>query len=68
MSLPQGLEINSYNLPIVDVCESRRNFPGYGMDQPYTLADIIQGDTSGTTETDSKTAPKGSGYTKINSK
>lgn len=35
----------------------------------YTLADMQMGDDAGTTETDSKTDPKGSGgYSKINKK
>ena len=58
-----------YNLPICDVDSERRNFPGFTEQEFFTLADIQQGDSSGTTETDSKTDPKGSGgYTKINSK
>jgi hypothetical protein len=37
--------------------------------QYYTLEDLQMGDDSGTTETDSKTDPKGSGgYTTINAK
>lgn len=38
------------------------------VNQYYTLADMQMGDASGTTETDSKTAPKSGGYTTINSK
>lgn len=65
---PQGAEIGAYNLPVTDVDEKRRNFSGYQVNQFFTLADIQQGDTSGTTETDSKTASKDGGYTKINMK
>jgi hypothetical protein len=36
--------------------------------QYYTLADMQGGDQAGTTETDSKTAPKSGGYSTINSK
>lgn len=63
-----GTDINSYKLPITDVQEKRRNFSGYQVAQPYSLADIQQGDTSGTTETDSATDPSDKGYTKINQK
>lgn len=66
--LEDSSNINDYKLPIIDVCDQRRNFPGYTEEQVYSLADIQQGDTSGTTETDSKTAPKSGGYTRINSK
>lgn len=58
----------SYVLPVIDVDNQRRNFPGYTESQPFSLAEILQGDESGTTETDSKTAPKSGGYSKINSK
>lgn len=64
-----GYKIESYKLPVTDVQESRRNFSGYQVSTPYSLEEIQQGDTSGTTETDSKTDKGGSkGYTKINSK
>lgn len=67
--LEQSSNIDSYNLPATDVCTARRNFPGYSEDTYYTYAELIQGDSSGTTETDSKTGTKGSaGYTRINSK
>lgn len=67
--LPQGAEISSYSLPVIDVQDRKRNFPGYTEEMVYSLAEIIGGDTQGTTETDSKTDTKGSrGYTKINSK
>lgn len=67
--LEDSSDIQDYNLPVVDVCNARRNFPGYSEDTYYTYAELIQGDTAGTTETDSKTDTKGSGgYTKINSK
>lgn len=62
-------ELSAYTLPITDTDEKRRNFAGYQVSQPYTLADMQQGDSSGTTETDSKTDLKGSGgYTRIYSK
>jgi hypothetical protein len=61
--------IKDYKLPAIDVDVSLRNFPGYTESQPYSLDDIRMGDISGTTETDSKTDPKGSGgYTRINSR
>lgn len=61
--------IGAYSLPVTDVDEKRRTFSGYQVNQYFTMADLQQGDTSGTTETDSKTDPKGSGgYTKINQK
>lgn len=67
--LEQSSNIDSYNLPATDVCTARRNFPGYSEDTYYTYAELIAGDSSGTTETDSKTDTKGDGgYTKINSK
>ena len=67
--LPQGTELSSYSLPVIDVCHAKRNFPGYTEEMVYSMQEIIMGDTSGTTETDSKTDTKGSGgYTKINSK
>lgn len=43
-----------YKLPITDV-ESLKNFPGVDVDQYYTMDDIVAGDTSGTTDTDSAT-------------
>lgn len=67
--LPQGPDISAYSLPITDVDTTKRNFPGYTMELEYSLDEIIQGDSSGTTETDSKTDTKGSkGYSKINQK
>lgn len=64
-----GYDIAAYKLPDIDVQTQMRNFPGYTESQPYSLDDIRMGDTSGTTETDSKTDPKGSGgYTRINSR
>jgi len=64
-----GTNIESYRLPVTDTQEARRNFDGYQVEQYFNLADIQAGDTSGTTETDSKTDPKGSGgYTTINKK
>jgi hypothetical protein len=53
-----------YELPVCDVQSERRNFPGYVEYEPM----LPLTDTSGTTETDSATAPKSGGYTKINSK
>jgi hypothetical protein len=62
-------EGSAYSLPVTDTAKARRNFQGYEEHQLYTLEDIRMGDTHGTTETDSKTDPKGSGgYTKINTK
>ena len=61
--------IASYKLPVCDVDTKRRNFPGYSEENVFTLSDIMGGDESGTTDTDSKTDPKGSdGYTTIYSK
>lgn len=61
--------IESYQLPITDAQESRRNFDGYQVEQYFTLDEIRQGDSAGTTETDSKTDSSGSGgYTTINKK
>lgn len=61
--------IESYNLPICDVQTQRRNFPGYSESQVYSLADLQMGDTSGTTDTDSKTSSQGDeGTTRINKK
>jgi hypothetical protein len=61
--------IEAYKLPITDQDTERRNFKGYDKAEVYTLEDMRKGDSSGTTETDSKTDPKGSGgYTKINQK
>ena len=57
-----------YKLPICDTQKERRNFAGYEENQVYTLEDLRQGDTEGTTETDSKTDPPSGGYTKINQK
>jgi hypothetical protein len=55
---------SDYNLPVIDVCTQRRNFPGY-----VKYEDMLPlTDTAGTTETDSVTHPQGSGgYSKINS-
>lgn len=67
--LPQGSELSSYKLPVTDVQTDKRNFPGYAVEMEYSLAEICEGDTSGTTETDSVTHKGGgSGYTKINKK
>ena len=64
----KGTKISNYKLPATDVQESLHNFDGYQVEQFFSLEDIRQGDTSGTTETDSKTASKSGGYTKINEK
>lgn len=60
-------------LPITDVQEKRRNFSGYQVEQYFSLEDILNGDTAGTTDTDSRTDPEtkdrgGDGYTDINRK
>lgn len=53
---------SSYVLPVVDVCEQRRNFPGYHKYE--NMLPLV--DEGGTTETDSKTDPKGSdGYSSM---
>lgn len=61
-------KISAFGLPVTDVDEKRRNFNGYQVNQYFTMADLQQGDTSGTTETDSATDPDSGGYTKINQK
>lgn len=63
-----GTNIKAYNLPICNVETQRRNFEGVGEAQYFTLVDIVNGDTAGTTETDSRTAPPVPGYTAINMK
>lgn len=63
-----GYKIKEYKLPVTDTQTERRNFPGYGESTYFTLADMQQGDTSGTTETDSATGKSEGGYTKINQK
>lgn len=46
---------------------TKRNFPQVQKNVYYSLEDIRWGDEAGTTETDSKTHPKGSGgYSTIN--
>lgn len=67
----KSTSMGSYQLPITDVDEKRRNFSGYQVNQYFNLADIQQGDTSGTTDTDSVTDTEtndrgGDGYTRIN--
>src|SRR6266436_3460985 len=65
-----GTDINSYSLPAIDTQTERRNFPGYGEAQYLTMADLQDKtqDSSGTTETDSETAPSDGGYTKLNTR
>lgn len=64
-----GTDINAYNLPVCDVQSQRRNFPGNTEAQYFTLVDIIEGDTFGTTETDEITDPsKAGGESRINQK
>lgn len=58
------INISSYNLPVCDTQSERRNFPGYTEYENM----LPMTDESGTTETDSKTAPKSGGYSSINSK
>lgn len=75
-----GTDINNYLLPAVDVQRERRNYPGYDENQVHGLEDILQGDFSGTTDTDyatheytqpqrqpylNRTGGRG-GYTRIN--
>lgn len=72
----QSTNIESFRLKDTDVQEQRRNFSGYQVNQFFTMADLIQGDSEGTTETDAATAEqegansyvKGNGYTRINQK
>lgn len=64
----QSTNIESFRLKDTDVQEQRRNFSGYQVNQFFTMADLQEGDTSGTTETDSATAKADKGYTKINQK
>lgn len=51
-------EIEKYKLPICDVQKERRNFAGY---MEYEGMDPWEGDSEGTTETDSKTDPGSKG-------
>lgn len=63
--------LEAYRLPVTDTQEARRNFSGYQVNQFVSLADLQQGDSSGTTETDEATDPsrKGEqGYTSLNKK
>ena len=46
-------EIGKYNLPIVNVDEQRRNFHNWDVSKPFDLNEILEGDTAGTTDTDS---------------
>lgn len=70
MPADHGIQIENYRLPAIDVQERMRNFNGYQVNQYYTMEEVVQGDTSGTTETDSITDPRGDpkGYTRINHK
>lgn len=56
-----------YKLPVCDTQTERRNFPGYMEEQFYTLPEIQEGDTSGTTDTD-RDGNTDKGVTKINKK
>lgn len=59
----QGDELSGYMLP---VNKPKRNFPHVQEEHFVTSPEFFkQGDTAGTTETDSKTAPKQQGYTRI---
>lgn len=54
--------IKDYKLPVIDVCEDRRNFEGYKKDTYYNLGDMQQKNNkfkeqSGTTDTDTVTDP-----------
>lgn len=53
-------------LSVCDVQRERRNFPGYEEKSYFSLQDIVSGDISGSTETDSKTDKPQGNYTKIN--
>lgn len=65
--MEKSKRIQDYKLPIIDVCEEKRNFPGYQKDEYYTLDQIQEGDCSGITETDSQTSGKEDGeYSTIN--
>jgi hypothetical protein len=57
------VKISDYNLPVK---QPSRNFPQVVEEHFVGPLDFKQGDTAGTTETDSKTAPKSGGYTRIN--
>lgn len=62
-------DINSYNLPVTDVQSQRRNFPGYSEQVFFSLEEIQQGDSAGTTETDEITdTSKDNFETRINRK
>lgn len=60
--------ISQYKLPVK---QPERNFPHVVEEHFFSLSDIEQGDTAGTTDTDSKTDPenksegKAEGYTRI---
>lgn len=60
-------DIKDYAMKGCDTQKERRNFPGYEKKQYYTMEQLVEGDTDGMTETDSKTSGKDDGkYTKIN--
>lgn len=61
--MSDNTNISSYKLPVCDVDREKRNFPGY-----HEYENMLpMTDEGGTTETDSKTDPKGSGgYSSIN--
>jgi len=60
-------DIEDYHLP-VKPAESMKNFAPVKAESHYSMDEIIRGDTAGSTETDSKTAPKSGNYSKINQK
>jgi hypothetical protein len=69
-----GTDIQNYELPLCDVDIQRRNFPGYTEAKVYSIEDIVEGDRSGSTDTDYNTHQNygtdrsDSGYTRINKK
>lgn len=48
----ESWEMDHFELPVTDVQESMRNFPGCAEDTYYNMEDIRHGDWSGTTDTD----------------
>jgi len=60
------VKIEDYRLPVHDMDVERRNFPGCQVNQYYTLSEIVMGDESGTTETDSQTDKPQPNYSTIN--
>lgn len=68
-----GTDIESYKIPITDTQKSKRNFPGYKESEWMKLAELQEGDTDGSTDSDLRTHKmagknSGGGYTKIYSK